>query len=131
MVTAYDIGKAINPLSLVGQIEGGTVQGLGYGVMEELLHKDGVVVNSNLADYYIPTSMDIPEIKVIMVEYPGHLGPYVAKAIGEPPVVLPAAAIVNAIDNALGVRLRQIPATPERVLMAIKNKLGKNDYMPL
>jgi CO/xanthine dehydrogenase Mo-binding subunit len=122
MVTAYDIGKAINPLSLVGQIEGGTVQGLGYGVMEELVHKEGVVVNSNLADYYIPTSMDVPEIKTIIVEYPGHLGPYGAKAIGEPPVVLPAAAIVNAIDNAIGVRLRQIPATPDRVLMALKHK---------
>jgi CO/xanthine dehydrogenase Mo-binding subunit len=122
MVTAYDIGKAINPLSLVGQIEGGTVQGIGYGLMEELIHKDGMVVNPNLADYYIPTSMDIPEIKTIIVEYPGHLGPYGAKAIGEPPVVLPAAAIVNAIDNAVGVRLTRIPATPERVLMAIKNK---------
>ncbi len=122
MVTAYDVGKAINPLSLVGQIEGGTVQGLGYGLMEELVHKNGVVVNPNLADYYIPTSMDIPEIRTIIVEYPGHLGPYGAKAIGEPPVVLPAAAIVNAIDNAIGVRLTQIPATPDRVLMAIKNK---------
>ncbi|MGA2461546.1 MAG: xanthine dehydrogenase family protein molybdopterin-binding subunit [Candidatus Bathyarchaeia archaeon] len=122
MVTAYDVGKTINPLSLVGQIEGGTVQGLGYGLMEELVHKNGVVVNPNLADYYIPTSMDIPEIRTIIVEYPGHLGPYGAKAIGEPPVVLPAAAIVNAIDNAIGVRLTQIPATPDRVLMAIKNK---------
>ena len=125
MVTAYDVGKTINPLSLVGQIEGGTVQGLGYGLMEELVHKNGVVVNPNLADYYIPTSMDIPEIKTIIVEYPGHLGPYGAKAIGEPPVVLPAAAIVNAIDNAIGVRLTQIPATPDRVLMAIKSKAWK------
>ncbi len=125
MVTAYDVGKTINPLSLVGQIEGGTVQGLGYGLMEELVHKNGVVVNPNLADYYIPTSMDIPEIRTIIVEYPGHLGPYGAKAIGEPPVVLPAAAIVNAIDNAIGVRLTQIPATPDRVLMALKSKAWK------
>ncbi len=125
MVAAYDVGKVVNPLSLVGQIEGGTVQGLGYGLMEELVHKNGVVVNPNLADYYIPTSMDIPEIKTIIVEYPGHLGPYGAKAIGEPPVVLPAAAIVNAIDNAIGVRLTQIPATPDRVLMAIKSKAWK------
>lgn len=122
MVTAYDVGKAINPLSLEGQIEGGTVQGLGYGVMEEMVHRDGVVVNPNLADYYIPTSLDIPEIKTIIVEYPGHLGPYGAKAMGEPPVVLPAAAIVNAIDNAIGVRLTQIPATPDRVLIALKHK---------
>jgi CO/xanthine dehydrogenase Mo-binding subunit len=120
MVTAYDVGKAINPLSLEGQIEGGTVQGLGYAIMEELIHKDGVVVNPNLADYYIPTSLDIPEIKTIIVEYPGSLGPYGAKAIGEPPIVLPAPAIVNAIDNALGARLNEIPATPDRVLMALK-----------
>lgn len=120
MVTAYDVGKAINPLSLEGQIEGGTIQGLGYAIMEELIHKDGVVVNPNLADYYIPTSLDTPEIKTIILEYPGHLGPYGAKAIGEPPIVLPAPAIINAIDNALGVRLNELPATPNRVLMALK-----------
>jgi CO/xanthine dehydrogenase Mo-binding subunit len=117
MVAAYDVGKAINPLSVEGQIEGGTVQGLGYGIMEELVHKDGVVLNANLADYYIPTSMDIPEIKSIIVEYPGQLGPYGAKVIGEPPVVLPAAAIVNAIDHAIGIRFTEIPTTPDRVLL--------------
>jgi CO/xanthine dehydrogenase Mo-binding subunit len=126
MVTAYDVGKAINPLSLEGQIEGGTVQGLGYAIMEELIHKDGAVLNPNLADYYIPTSADIPEIKTIIVEYPGHLGPYGAKAIGEPPVVLPAPAIVNAIDNAIGLRLNEIPATPDRVLIAFKKMMEKN-----
>ena len=120
MVAAYDIGKAINPLSLIGQIEGGTVQGLGYAIMEDLVHKDGIVVNPNLADYYIPTSLDIPEIKTMIVEYPGPLGPYGAKAIGEPPIVLPAPAIVNAIDNALGVRLYEIPTLPDRVLAAYK-----------
>jgi len=119
MVTAYDVGKVINPLSLEGQIEGGTVQGIGYGLMEELIHKDGVVINPSLADYYIPTSLDIPEIKSIVVEYPGQLGPYGAKAIGEPPVVLPAPAIVNAVDNAIGVRLTEIPATPNRILIAL------------
>jgi CO/xanthine dehydrogenase Mo-binding subunit len=126
MVTAYDIGKAINPLNLEGQIEGGTVQGLGYAIMEELVHRNGVVVNPNLADYYVPTSLDIPEIKTIIVEYPGKLGPYGAKAIGEPPIVLPAPAIINAIDNAVGVRLTEIPATPNRVLMALKRTAGKN-----
>jgi CO/xanthine dehydrogenase Mo-binding subunit len=123
MVAAYDIGKAINPLSLEGQIEGGTVQGLGYAIMEEMTLKDGVVQNPNLADYYIPTSLDIPEIKSIILEYPGHLGPYGAKAIGEPPIVLPAPAIVNAIENAIGIRLTEIPATPDRVLMAFKRRV--------
>ncbi len=122
MVTAYDIGKAINPLGVEGQIEGGTIQGLGYGIMEDLVHKDGIVQNSNLADYYIPTSLDIPEIKTILLEYPGHLGPYGAKAIGEPPVVLPAAAIINAIDNAVGIRLTELPASPDRVLSALRRK---------
>ena len=123
MVAAYDVGKAINPLSVEGQIEGGTVQGLGYAIMEELIHKDGIVLNPNLADYYIPTSMDIPEIKSIIVEYPGHLGPYGAKVIGEPPIVLPAPAIVNAIDHAIGVRLTEIPATPNRVLLSYTNRI--------
>jgi len=120
MITAYDVGKVINPISLEGQIEGGTIQGLGYGLMEEMIHKDGVVVNPNLGDYYVPTSMDIPELKSIIVEYPGALGPFGAKAVGEPPIVLPAAAIVNAIDNAIGVRINEIPATPNRVLLALK-----------
>jgi CO/xanthine dehydrogenase Mo-binding subunit len=125
MVTAYDVGKTINPLSLEGQIEGGTVQGVGYATMEELIHREGVVVNPNLADYYIPTSLDVPEIKTIVVEYPGHLGPYGAKAMGEPPIVLPAPAIVNAIENAVGLRLNEIPATPERVLMGLKRMVQK------
>jgi CO/xanthine dehydrogenase Mo-binding subunit len=125
MVTAYDIGKAINPLSVEGQIEGGTVQGLGYATMEELKHNNGVVVNPNLADYYVPTSLDVPEIKTILIEYPGSLGPYGAKAIGEPPIVLPAPAIVNAIANATGIRLSEIPTTPDRVLAALKGMVEK------
>jgi len=102
------------------------VQGIGYALMEELVHRNGAVVNPNLADYYIPTSLDIPEIKTIIVEYPGHLGPYGAKSIGEPPIVLPAPAITNAIDNAIGVRLTEIPATPTRVLMGFKRSKGQN-----
>jgi len=122
MVAAYDVGKAINPLSVEGQIEGGTIQGLGYALMEEMIHTEGNVLNPNLADYYIPTSKDIPEITTIIVEYPGQLGPYGAKVIGEPPIVLPAAAIVNAIDHAIGVRLTEIPATPDRVLLSYMRK---------
>ena len=109
-------------VSVEGQIEGGTVQGLGYGIMEELVHKDGVVINASLADYYIPTSGDIPEIKSIIVEYHGQLGPYGAKVIGEPPIVLPAAAIVNAIDHAIGIRLTELPATPDRVLLKYRKE---------
>ena len=120
IVTAYDVGKAINPATLEGQIEGGTIQGLGYALMEEMIHKNGVVVNANLGDYYVPTSLDVPEIESRIVEYPGALGPFGAKAIGEPPVVPPAPAILNAIDNAIGVRINEIPATPNGVLLALR-----------
>ena len=120
---AYDVGKAVNPGGVLGQIYGGTVQGLGYAMMEELLHKDGVVVNPNLGDYYIPTSMDIPpEFKAFIVEVPGPLGPFGAKIIAEPPIVLPAAAVRNAVLNATGVSVDDLPVTSEKVLMGMKRE---------
>jgi len=119
--TAYDVGKAVNPGGVLGQIYGGTVQGLGYAMMEELLHKDGVVVNPSLGDYYMPTSMDIPqEFKAFIVEVPGPLGPFGAKIIAEPPIVLPGAAVRNAVLNATGVSVDDLPVTPEKVLMGMK-----------
>jgi CO/xanthine dehydrogenase Mo-binding subunit len=119
---AYDVGKAVNPAGVLGQIYGGTVQGLGYAMMEELLHKDGVVVNPNLGDYYIPTSMDIPsEFKAFIVEVPGPLGPFGAKIIAEPPIVLPGAAVRNAVLNATGVSVDNLPVTSEKVLMGMRS----------
>ena len=118
---AYDVGKAVNPAGVLGQIYGGTVQGLGYAMMEELLHKEGVVMNPNLGDYYIPTSMDIPEeFKAFIVEVPGPLGPFGAKIIAEPPIVLPGAAVRNAVLNATGVSVDDLPVTSEKVLMGMK-----------
>jgi len=118
---AYDVGKAVNPGGVLGQIYGGTVQGLGYAMMEELLHKDGAVVNPNLGDYYIPTSMDIPsEFKAYIVEVPGPLGPFGAKIIAEPPIVLPGPAVRNAVLNATGVSVDDLPVTSEKVLMGMK-----------
>ena len=118
---AYDVGKAVNPGGVLGQIYGGTVQGLGYAMMEELLHKEGVVVNPNLGDYYIPTSMDIPaEFRAFIVEVPGPLGPFGAKIIAEPPIVLPGPAVRNAILNAAGVSVDDLPVTSEKVLMGMK-----------
>ena len=115
---AYDVGKAVNPAGVLGQIYGGTVQGLGYAMMEELLHKDGFVVNPNLGDYYIPTSMDIPsEFKAFIVEVPGPLGPFGAKIIAEPPIVLPGPAVRNAVLNATGVSVDDLPVTSEKVFM--------------
>jgi CO/xanthine dehydrogenase Mo-binding subunit len=118
---AYDVGKAINPSGVLGQIYGGTVQGLGYAMMEELIHKDGRVVNPNLADYYIPTSMDIPKnIKAFIVEVPGPLGPFGAKIVAEPPIVLPAPAVRNAVLDATGVAVNDLPVTAEKVLMGLR-----------
>ena len=123
LTAAYDVGRAINPLSVEGQIEGGTIQGLGYGLMEQLIHLDGAVANPALGDYYIPTSLDIPEIQTIIVEYPGAIGPFGAKAMGEPPVDLPAAALANAVAHATGSRLFDLPLTAEKVLDAMKRKV--------
>ena len=110
--TAYDVGRAINPGGVLGQIYGGTVQGIGYATMEELVHKEGLVINPTLGDYYIPTSMDIPpEFKAYIVEVPGPLGPFGAKIIAEPPIILPAPAIRNAVLNATGVSVDDLPVT--------------------
>lgn len=122
IVAAYDVGKAINPHLLEGQIEGATSQAVGYALMEEIVHNEGEVLNANLADYYIPTSLDMPEITPILVEYPGRVGPFGAKAMGEPPIDGPAAALVNAIFNAVHVRIRELPATPEKVLLGLKRR---------
>ena len=120
ITTAYDVGKAVNPLSIEGQIEGGTAQALGYALMEELVHNDGVVVNPNLGDYHVPTSLDVPEIESFIVERPGTLGPYGAKSMGEPPIDAPAPAVVNAIAHAVGVRIKSLPATAEKILLALE-----------
>jgi len=118
--TAYDVGRAINPLSIEGQIEGGAAQALGYALMEELAHKGGAVVNPSLTDYYLPTSLDVPEVESFLVECPGVLGPYGAKSMGEPPIDSPAPALVNAIAHAVDVRINSLPATPEKILLALE-----------
>jgi CO/xanthine dehydrogenase Mo-binding subunit len=116
----YDAGKAINPLLLAGQIEGGALQGMGYALMEEITYDGGVVMNPTLQDYLVPTSLDIPEIAPTLVEHRYRYGPFGAKGMGEAPLIPMAAAIANAIYNATGVRIRELPATPERVLSAIQ-----------
>jgi len=125
---AYDCGRAINPLGLVGQMEGGVIQGLGYGLMEEVVYKDGKIKNANLADYFIPTATDSPIIKTILVEgYYSPVGPFGAKAMAEPSIDAPAASAVNAIFNATGVLVQDIPATPEKILLGLKKmRRGRN-----
>ncbi len=119
-VAAQDLGYAINPLGAEGQIQGGTVQGIGYALYEEMQHDEaGMTVNPNLGEYKLPTTMDVPPVEPIIVE--GHYGsgPYGAKGVGEANIVPPAAAIANAVFDAVGARVRKIPLKPERVLEAI------------
>jgi CO/xanthine dehydrogenase Mo-binding subunit len=120
-VIAQDAGYAINPLSVSGQMQGGATQGLGIGLSEEMVHDDeGRVLNANLLDYRLPTTRDVPPIETIIVEVPTEEGPYGARIVGEPSIVPGPAAITNAIADALGVRLHEVPATPERIVEAMQ-----------
>ena len=122
-VTAVqDIGKAIHPVLAAGQIEGGTAQGIGYALLEEVAMRDGLMANAQLTNYTIPTTMDTPEIETVILENPYAHGPFGAKGVGEMPIDGPAPAIVNAIRH-LGLDIREIPATPERIMAAEKNSM--------
>lgn len=116
VITASDIGRAINPRLAEGQIEGGTVQALGYGLCEEVVWKDGHMVNNRLTNYIIPTSLDIPDMETILIENPYPYGPFGAKGLGELPMDGGAPALVAAIANATGAFVTEIPATPERIM---------------
>lgn len=117
ITSVHEIGKAINPTLVVGQIEGGTAQGLGYALLEEVVMRNGRMANAQLTNYMIPTTLDTPPMEVALVERPYPHGPYGAKGVGEIPMDGPAPAIVNAIRHA-GFDVREIPATPERVMEA-------------
>lgn len=118
---AHDVGKAINRQAIEGQIDGGVAQGIGYALTEELQQTDGVLLNDSLSTYIAPISVDMPEIYPIIVEVPQPSAPYGAIGIGEPPVAPVAPAIANAIADAIGIRMDQIPMTPERVLNQIQS----------
>ena len=118
---AHDVGRAINPLTVEGQIQGGFVQGVGYALTEELVWDDGSLINPTMMDYKAPGSMDVPfAINPIIVEHPEPSGPFGAKAIGEPGLIGAAPAIANAIADATGIRLRALPMTAERMLRAAR-----------
>lgn len=121
-IAAHDVGKAINPLLLEGQIYGGGLQGIGYALGEKMVYKDGRLMNGNFLDYKIPTVRDVPPIQPVIVETDEKDGPFGAKGIGEPGLVPTAPAIANAIYDAIGVRIKDLPITPEKVLAAIKAK---------
>ena len=115
ITAAHDVGRAINPTLIEGQIEGGAAQGLGMALMEEFFPGKG----ENLHDYLIPSAGDMPPVESILIEDPSPVGPFGAKGIGEQAVIPTAPAILNAIKDAIGVRIHRVPATPDRILAAI------------
>jgi aldehyde oxidoreductase len=115
IIAAHDVGRAINPMLVEGQIHGGIAQGLGFALMEEYVAGR----TDNLHDYLIPTIGDIPPIETILVEDAEPSGPYGAKGVGEPALIPTAPAILGAIRHATGARIDHVPATPDRVLAAI------------
>ena len=122
-VVAQDVGFAINPTYIEGQIEGGVAQGIGQALSEEIVYVEGTVMNANLTDYKMPTAQDMPDVECILVECASAAGPYGAKGVGEPPCIQPPAAINNAIAAATGFWLNSLPMTAEEI--AKKRRAGK------
>jgi CO/xanthine dehydrogenase Mo-binding subunit len=118
-VACHDVGRAINPAAVVGQIAGGSHQGLGYAMMEDFILENGVTKTPSFAEYLIPTALDFPTTKVIVLESGSGVGPFGAKGIGEPSLTPAAPAVANAVADAIGVRIHTLPLTPERVLEAL------------
>ena len=117
LAAAHDVGRAVNPVDAQGQIEGAAVMGLGAALMEEYLPGQ----STGFSDYYLPTVRSMPKMEISLVEVPGYHAPYGVKGLGEAAMLPSTPAIVNGISRAVGVRLRVIPATPERVLAAIRS----------
>ena len=114
--TAQDVGRAMNPQAVYGQIEGGTAQGLGLALMEELQTRDGVITNASFTDYLIPTALDMPPVSAELVEEPEPNAPYGAKGVGEAPTVVSTAAIVAALRDATGRELARVPVRPDDIV---------------
>jgi CO/xanthine dehydrogenase Mo-binding subunit len=119
LAAAHDVGRAINPQSVEGQIQGGAVQGLGYALMEEVVLDAGINLTTSFASYLIPSAGDVPDVIPLVIESGEGLGPFGARGIGEPPIAPPAAAVANAIADATGARVTELPLTPERVARAL------------
>ncbi len=119
---AHDCGKAINPKNVEQQIEGAIAQGMGYAIMEEVVIQNGITITPSLTKYLLPTSQDMPEVITYLVEDPDPKGPFGAKGVGEGAIIPTAAAIVNAVYDAIGVRIFSLPITPEKILVALAEK---------
>jgi xanthine dehydrogenase molybdenum-binding subunit len=124
MLIADDIGRAINPMNVEGQLEGGTAQGIGYALTEDFIvdSHTGATVTDSFSTYKIPSVLDVPEVEVILVEQPVASGPFGAKGVGEMGAICIAPAIANAIHDAVGVRVKELPITPEKILKNLRAK---------
>jgi CO/xanthine dehydrogenase Mo-binding subunit len=114
--TAQDVGRALNPQAVHGQIEGGTAQGLGLALMEEIQVRDGLITNASFTDYLIPTALDMPPVWTELIEVPEPDAPYGVKGVGEPPTVVSTAAIVAALRDATGRDLVRAPVRPDEIV---------------
>lgn len=120
VVSAHDVGKAINPQMVEGQIEGGVVMGQGFVLLEKTEVKKGEITNPMFSKYLLETTMDVPEIYPVIVESGGGIGPFDAKGVGEPALIAVIPAIVSAVEDAIGVRFRSLPILPADVMLALK-----------
>jgi CO/xanthine dehydrogenase Mo-binding subunit len=120
-VVAQDVGFALNPTYIEGQIEGGVAQGLGQTLSEEIVYEGGRVLNANLTDYKMPTTLDMPRVETILVQHPSLAGPYGAKGVGEPPNIEPPAAVANAVAAATGLRVTTLPITAEKIALGLRD----------
>ena len=123
-VAAHDVGQCINPAAVEGQIQGGAQNGQGYALSEEMLYEEGRLITPSFSEYLMPTAMDMPKVECIILESRSGVGPYGAKGIGEPAMTPVAPAIANAVADAIGVRVFELPITPERIVKALQQRGG-------
>ncbi len=121
-VVAQDVGRIINPMSIRGQVQGGVAQGIGYALFEQLRHDEGIVVDRSLESYRIPTALDVPNVEMILLEYPDPTGPLGAKGAAEPPIVPVAGIVASAVSDAIGRQVTRLPITPADVLDLLNEK---------
>ncbi|MFQ5694299.1 MAG: xanthine dehydrogenase family protein molybdopterin-binding subunit, partial [Nitrospinota bacterium] len=124
LICSHDVGQVINLGGIVGQLQGGVTQGLGYALIEEVVYAGGVITNPSLVDYKVPNILDVPPIEYDFIEEPEPTGPFGAKGFSEAVLVPTAAAIANAVHDAVGVRVRDLPVTPEKVLSGLRGKVA-------
>ena len=113
---AQDVGRVMNPQGVTGQIEGGTAQGIGLALMEEIQTRDGRITNASFTDYLIPTTLDMPPVETVLIEDPEPGAPYGVKGVGEPPTVVSTAAVVAAMRDATGKPLHRVPVRPDEIV---------------